>query len=211
MKLNARSILERLNGAQTRLLRAYVDLLRDRAVPLGLVAPSDSDRLWDRHVLDSLRGLAGFDEAARSVFDVGSGAGLPGIPLAIALPAVRFALVEPKRRRAAFLEMAVDTLELGNVSVLALRTEAVARVADVCLARALAAPTETWRTASPLLSDQGRILYWAGRTWNERERQRLERLGATAKICLKPEFQWQGPLVIMFRLSPTPSRTNDGA
>jgi len=122
--------------------------------------------------------------------------------LTIALPSVRFTLVEPKRRGAAFLEMVVDTLKLRNVSVLALRAEKVGGVADVCLARALAAPTETWHTASPLVSDQGRLVYWAGRSWDEHEAQRLERIGATAEICLKPEFQWQGPLVIMFRVFP---------
>ncbi len=138
VKLNARSIVERLKDPQVRLLRAYVDLLHERAVPLGLVARSDADRLWDRHVLDSLRGLAGFDDADRSAFDIGSGAGLPGVPLTIALPSVRL----------------------------------------------------------------GRLVYWAGRSWDEHEAQRLERIGATAEICLKPEFQWQGPLVIMFRVFP---------
>jgi len=202
VKLNARSIVERLKDPQPRLLRAYVDLLHERAVPLGLVARSDADRLWDRHVLDSLRGLAGFDDADRSALDIGSGAGLPGVPLAIALPSVQFTLVEAKRRRAAFLEMVVDTLKLRNVSVLALRAEKVGRIADVCLARALAAPTETWHTASLLLADRGRLVYWAGRSWGKHELQRLGRIGATAEICLKPEFQWQGPLVIMFRVFP---------
>src|SRR6266498_1505880 len=88
VKLNARSIVERLKAPHLRLLRAYVDLLHERAVPLGLVARSDADRLWDRHVLDSLRGLAGFDDADRSAFDIGSGAGLPGVPLTIALLSV---------------------------------------------------------------------------------------------------------------------------
>lgn len=197
VKLNTRSIVEHLDDAQSRLLRAYVDLLRAKAVPLGLISESDASRLWDRHILDSLRGLAGVEEADQSAFDIGSGAGLPGIPLAIARPAIRFSLVESKRRRAAFLEMVVQALKLPNVSVLALRAEAVGGVADLCLARALAAPTDTWRAASSLLSDRGRLVYWAGRSWSDDEVQRLARIGAKAKICLKPEFQWQGPLVIM--------------
>lgn len=211
VKLNARSIVERLNDTQRGLLRAYVDLLRGRAVPLGLVSESDLDRLWERHVVDSLRGVAAVEHADRSAFDIGSGAGLPGIPLAIALPDMGFVLVEPKRRRAAFLEVVVDELRLTNVSVLALRGDAVGEVADLCLARALAAPTEAWRTASPLLSERGRLAYWAGRSWGDEEVERLARIGANAEICLEAEFQWQGPLVIMSRLSTTSSRTNDRA
>lgn len=197
VKLNARSIVEDLDDARSRLLRAYLDLLRERAVPLGLVSESDAGRLWDRHILDSLRGLTCMEEADRLAYDIGSGAGLPGIPLAIVRPAIRFSLVEPKRRRAAFLEMAVQTLKLPNVAVLPLRADAVGGAADLCLARALAAPTDTWARASSLLSERGRLLYWAGRNWSDDEVQRLARSGAKAEICLKPEFQWQGPLVIM--------------
>jgi hypothetical protein len=73
---------------------------------------------------------------------------------------------------------------------------------DLCLARALAPPAESWRTAAVLLSQTGRLIYWAGRSWGEGELEQLARVGATAEICLKPEFQWQGPLVIMTRSSP---------
>jgi 16S rRNA (guanine527-N7)-methyltransferase len=211
VKLNTRSIVEHLSELQIELLRAYAILLRERAVPLGLIAESDADRLWDRHVLDSLRGLACIGSADQSAFDTGSGAGLPGIPLAIALPAVRFTLIEPKRRRAAFLEAAAQTLGITNVSVRALRAEDVADETDLCLARALASPAESWRRASSLLSDRGRLLYWAGRTWGDHQVKGLERGGAKAEICLKPEFQWQGPLVIMGRFSPTSPKNNERA
>jgi 16S rRNA (guanine(527)-N(7))-methyltransferase RsmG len=160
-------------------------------------------KLNARSIVERLSG-----KADASAFDVGSGAGLPGIPLAIALPTTRFALIEPKSRRAAFLEMAVDALELPNVSVLALRADAAGRITDLCLARALAAPTDAWRTASSLLSNRGRLVYWAGRTWHDQLVQRLARIGVKAEICLEPEFQWQGPLVIMTRFSTTASRTN---
>lgn len=203
VKLNIRSIVERLSTGQSRVLRAYLRLLQERAVPLGLVAESDAGRLWERHVLDSLRGMAVVEDADRSAFDLGSGAGLPGIPLAIALPTVRFLLVEPKRRRAAFLEMAVDALKLANVSVLAVRADEVGEIADLCLARALAPSPHAWRTASALLSDDGRLAYWAGRSWGYRQVRALAQIGARAEICLKPEFQWHGPLVIIRRLSTT--------
>jgi 16S rRNA (guanine527-N7)-methyltransferase len=199
VKLNARSILERMSEKQTGLLRAYSGFLRSKAVPLGLIATSDTDRLWDRHILDSLRGLSCFRPADQVVLDLGSGAGLPGIPLAIAQPGARFTLVEPNRRRAAFLEAVADSLELPNTTVMVRRVQEVELRGDLCLARALAGPVEVWRRASRLLAPNGRLVYWAGRSWGEGDIERLTGLGAKAEICLKPEFPWQGPLVIMSR------------
>jgi 16S rRNA (guanine527-N7)-methyltransferase len=199
VKLNARSILEQLNETQIELLTEFATALRDRAIPLGLVAGSDADRIWDRHVLDSLRGLACMRAEDRAALDIGSGAGLPGIPLAIALPSVSFVLVEPRRRRAAFLESVSQQLGLGNVSVAPLRADQAGSGVGLSLARALAPPEKSWRMAAPLLSPTGRLVYWAGRTWGDDEIEQLNRLGVKVKICSKPEFQWQGPLVIMIR------------
>jgi 16S rRNA (guanine527-N7)-methyltransferase len=209
VKLNARSIVEHLTAQQLSLLRAYAGLLRERAVLLGLVSEADADRLWDRHILDSLRGLACVDTGDHTAVDLGSGAGLPGIPLAIALTGVRFTLVDPKRRRAGFLEAVTQTLNLANVSVAPMPAEEVDTHADLCLARALAPPATSWRKAAPLLSPGGRLVYWAGRTWNEGDVDLLARIGARAEICLKPEFQWQGPLVIMSSFSTTSPKDNE--
>jgi 16S rRNA (guanine527-N7)-methyltransferase len=203
VKLNARAILEHLSEAQSVQLQAYAGLLKDRAVPTGLVSSSDEDRLWERHIEDSLRGLDCISTEDRSVADLGSGAGLPGIPLAIVLPTVQFALIEPKRRRAAFLELAAETLELGNVFVVPAPAAQASVRPDLCLARALASPAASWRMASNLLSDRGRLVYWGGRTWGDRQVEELGRQGAKAKICQRAEFQWQGPLVIISAFSPT--------
>lgn len=202
MKLNTRSILERLSEPQRRLLREYGMLLRKRAVPLGLISCGDVHRLWERHVLDSLRGVACAPRGEAVAYDVGSGAGLPGVPLAIALPRIQFSLVEPKRRRAAFLELVVETLELPNVAVLPLSANEVRTSAGLCLARALGPPSITWRVASSLLTEGGRLFYWAGRTWGHGSAAELESLGVRSEICLEGEFQWQGPLVIMTRFPP---------
>jgi 16S rRNA (guanine527-N7)-methyltransferase len=211
VKLNVRSIVEHLPERQLALLQGYEALLRERAVPMGLVSEADAGRLWDRHVLDSLRGLACLSGPGSQVADLGSGAGLPGIPLAIASPGFRFTLVEPKRRRAAFLESVTQRLELDNVSVAPIRAEDAGFQVDMCLARALAPPVESWRRAVRILARGGRLLYWGGRTWDSGEVERLARSGATAKICLKPEFQWQGPLVIMSSVSTTSPKDDDRA
>jgi 16S rRNA (guanine527-N7)-methyltransferase len=203
VKLNTRSIVEHLSEGQIELLRRFTATLRERAVPLGLISESDSERIWDRHVVDSLRGLACLGTEDRAAVDLGSGAGLPGIPLAIVLPKVSFTLVEPKRRRIAFLEAVTQELGLANVAVAPVAAEQAASGVQVCLVRALAPPRESWRMASPLLSPRGRVVYWAGRTWGEEDIGHLAKLGASAEICLKPEFQWQGPLVIMARSSHT--------
>lgn len=197
VKLNTRSILERLTRTQETLLRQYASLLTERGTPLGLVSRRDADRLWERHVLDSLRGIACVAPDEATAFDVGSGAGLPGVPMAIALPEIRFTLIEPKQRRAAFLELVAEALRLSNVVVAAAPTEAIPTKTRLCLARALGSPTASWRAASALLEEGGRLLYWAGRTWDDAAAEQVAAAGATAEICLEHEFQWQGPLVIM--------------
>jgi 16S rRNA (guanine527-N7)-methyltransferase len=201
VKLNARSILERLSGPQTRVLRQYEALLRQRAMSLGLVSPRDVGRLWDRHILDSLRGMPCITAGDQRVLDVGSGAGLPGIPLGVARPGTEFVLVEPKRRRAAFLELALESLELPNVSVAPVSASEVGGKAPLCVVRALGSAQTSWRLASPLLEKGGRLLYWAGRSWGDNVATELASVGVRAEICVESEFQWQGPLVIMTRLS----------
>jgi 16S rRNA (guanine527-N7)-methyltransferase len=143
-------------------LRRFEELLRDHAVPLGLVAEGDATRLYERHLLDSLRAAKAFGPEDRFAVDIGSGAGLPGIVLACALPDRSFRLVERKRRAAAFLELAVDRLGLSNVDVVIRRAEEVHLQADVATARAFAPLERTWATAVPLLRPGGRLLYFVG-------------------------------------------------
>jgi len=195
VKLNTPSMV---NGSQSRdLLLAYAHLLRTRAVPLGLIGADDRNRIWDRHIEDSLRGVPCIPDAARSIADIGSGAGLPGVPLAIALPDRGFVLLENRQRRAAFLELAVEELGLGNVRVDAGPAEAARLQADLCLARALARPVAAWSLAARLLGSDGSLLYWAGRTWGEQDVADLAASGVVAEIQVRGTFQWQGPLVMM--------------
>jgi 16S rRNA (guanine527-N7)-methyltransferase len=143
-------------------LRRYAAMVADRAVPLGLVAEGDRDLVWERHVRDCLRATAAFRPEDRVALDLGSGAGLPGIVLACALPDRRFRLVEPRRRAAAFLELAVERLGLTNVEVLIARAQDLEDRADVVTARAFAPLDRTWASAWPLLGPGGRLVYFAG-------------------------------------------------
>ena len=129
----------RLFGQRLALAERYVALLADTGISHGLVGPRERPRLWERHVL----GCAVLTDAIRegsTVIDIGSGAGLPGLVLAIRRPDLQVTLVEPLHRRVVWLEAAVETLRLTNVSVHEGRADsrwAGPRV-DVVTARAVA-------------------------------------------------------------------------
>lgn len=184
-------------------LRSYEDLLATFGPKLGLLGPNERTMIWERHVLDSLRGMKCLAPDDGLVVDVGSGGGLPGIPLAVAAPRREFVLLEPNRRRVSFLEMVVDRLGLDNVSVLSARAESAALQADVCLARAFAPPERAWKETNRLLNHRGRLIYYAGRSWNHAMEIALERCGALSSICQDARFAWQGPIVSISRVRAT--------
>lgn len=131
-------------------------------MPAGLIASSDAERIRERHVLDCLRAVAAIRPGDSTAYDLGSGAGLPGLVVAIAAPSVHVGLVEPRRARIAFIELAIERLELPNASVLAARVQALEAQVDLCFARAFAPPAAAWRAALPLLRPGGRLVYFAG-------------------------------------------------
>jgi 16S rRNA (guanine527-N7)-methyltransferase len=130
------------------------------------------------------------------VVDLGSGAGLPGIPLAIARLDLSFCLSELRRRRVAFIEFAVDSLQLRNVRVLAGKAEDLSGPFDVCLSRAFAEPGRAWAIAESLLSPTGKLLFWAGRSFDVTSGTPE---GARISVSTAPELADAGPVVIMTR------------
>lgn len=179
-------------------LHRFEGLLVTYSPRLGLLSPADLGRVWERHILDSLRALACLAPGDRTLADVGSGAGLPGVPLAIARPGSDVVLIEGMRRRAAFLELVVEQLPLANARVVPGRAEEAHLEADVVLARAFASPSDLWTVSAPLLSPTGRVVYFAGRSWQER----VSVPGATMEVCLPGRLAWEGPLVIMRPAAP---------
>ncbi len=172
-------------GERAGLAESYHGLLASDGVVRGLIGPREVPRLWVRHVLNCavLGELVG---AGESVVDVGSGAGLPGIPLAITRPDVRVTLVEPLLRRSVFLQEAVDSLGLDNVTVVRGRAEDSGVVkeaggADVVTSRAVAPLEKLARWSLPLMRVGGRMLALKGESAAEeidRDRGVLTRLGA---------------------------------
>ena len=139
----------------------YAELLAGAGVERGLIGPHEVERLWDRHLLNSAA-ISELLEDGDRVVDLGSGAGLPGIPLAIARPDLHLVLVEPLLRRSTFLAEAVALLQLP-LDVVRGRAEepaVVARVggADAVVSRAVARLDKVARWSLPLLRPGGRML-----------------------------------------------------
>ena len=143
-------------------IRSYVDILASRGIDWGLIGPRERDRLWERHVLNSVA-IAGRIPEGASVVDVGSGAGLPGIPLAILRPDLSITLLEPLLRRANFLNLAVEELELGDrVQVVRGRAEEHRATYDIVTCRAVAPLPRLLAWCLPLVSPGGRLLALKG-------------------------------------------------
>ncbi len=146
--------------------RAYADLLAGAGVQRGLIGPREADRLWGRHLLNCAV-VGDLIHPAASVLDVGSGAGLPGIPLALARPDVSVTLLEPMARRVAFLTEVVSDLGLANVVIVRGRAEdgAVRRLlgtSQVVTARAVAGLDRLAGWCLPLLAPTGELLALKG-------------------------------------------------
>jgi 16S rRNA (guanine527-N7)-methyltransferase len=171
-------------GDRLDLAERYAQLLATAGVEWGLLGPREVDRIWDRHLLNCAA-TAELVEAGERVVDIGSGAGLPGLPMAIAKPGLRVVLVESLLRRTEFLGMVIDELGL-DVEVVRGRAEdsdvrRTAGGADAVTSRAVASLDKLARWSLPLLRQGGRLLAIKGeRAPDElREHRRvLAKLGA---------------------------------
>jgi 16S rRNA (guanine527-N7)-methyltransferase len=174
-------------GDELARARTYADLLTGAGVERGIVGPAEAERLWDRHLLNC-GAIARLIPASSSVVDLGSGAGLPGIVLALLLPGATVTLVEPMARRVDFLNECVAELKLGNTTVLRGRAEDLAGhvSADVVTARAVAPLGRLVGLMLGLMRPGGRALAIKGATAEAelaRARPVLARLGiADAKV-----------------------------
>ena len=166
------------------LASSFHDLLATAGVERGLIGPREVPRLWDRHLLNCAY-LGELIEPDASVIDVGSGAGLPGIPLALARPDLRIRLVEPLERRYAFLRDVVSQLGLRDqVAVARGRAEDVRGEfsAAVVTARAVAPLATLYRWTLPLCQTGGHLLAIKGRSASdeiEAGAETLQQMGVT--------------------------------
>lgn len=163
-----------LFGDRVELARSFAAELARRGEELGLIGPLELPRLWTRHILNSAL-LAPLLEERGRVADVGSGAGLPGLVLAIARPDVHLTLIEPMERRVEWLTAEAARLGLDNVEVLRARAEDIADdvVVDQVTARAVSALSKLIPLTVPLVRSGGQLILMKGaRVEDEMEKAR---------------------------------------
>ena len=175
------------------LAERYVELLATAGVERGLIGPREAPKLWDRHVFNCLA-LTSLVAPGVTVADLGSGAGLPGLVLAIGRPDLTVTLVEPLQRRTIFLDEVIDELGLVGVRVVRGRAEELhgRDRFDVVTARALAPLDRLVGWGMPLVAATGALLAMKGSS-------AAEEIEAASKVlreldCAQPEIlQVAGP------------------
>lgn len=215
-----RPAAEHYFGERLSLAVRYAELLASDGLVRGLIGPREVPRIWDRHLLNSAALVERIPDVG-VVVDVGSGAGLPGVVLAVARPDLDVFLVEPQLRRTRFLEEVVQALGLVRVTVVRARAEeAVRRVppADVVVARALAPLGRLAGWCLPLAVAGGRVLAVKGATAAEevaRDRAMVRRAGGSTPAVVTCGAGWIEPPTTVVevtreRHSPSPSGAGPG-
>lgn len=158
-----RPLAERLFGERLPLAERYTNMLAVAGPERGLIGPREVDRLWERHVLNCALLVEAIGPDARTLADVGSGAGLPGVVVAIARPDLQVTLIETMQRRATWLEEVEAELDLG-MEVLRARAEDLhgRRTFDVVTARAVAALDKLAKWTLPLVAEGGELAVMKG-------------------------------------------------
>lgn len=207
-----------LPGEALKRLAAYLDLLLEVNRQFNLTAIKDRDQAWQRHIVDSLTLLGGLENlpSGATVIDVGSGGGLPGIPLAIARPDIQLTLLESTGKKATFLTRCAKEIPLPNVQVLNLRAETAGRDAryrerfDVGVCRAVGPLREVLEYVMPLVRVDGRMLAMKG----ARAEQELADAGDALDLlgagdlqlidAYPPDHAVQAAIVSIVKERPTP-------
>lgn len=199
----------------------YAELLATDGVVRGLIGPREAPRLWERHMLNCAV-LGEAIPAGSSVCDIGSGAGLPGLVLAIARPDLQVTLVEPLLRRTTFLLEVVEGLGLGAVEVVRGRADELhgQRTFDVVTSRAVAPLDRLLRWSMPLVAPHGSLVAMKGSSIGEEilvAADLVAQLGLTAPEVLElgtelldvpssaVRVAWSEPAKVGWPSNPSPS------
>lgn len=198
-------------------LGLYLAMLLDANTRFNLTAITDPEQAWTRHMLDSLTLLPCIvsadqpESAAKQIIDVGSGGGLPGIPLAIALPQGRFVLLEATGKKARFLESVVRRLELTNVQVVTDRAESIGQDRehhreqyDFVTARAVGRLPMLLELTVPLARVGGFVLAMKGQQAQEEVAQAKAALHLLHAHVVDSIATPTGTIVIIQKQRPTP-------
>ncbi|GAA4799859.1 16S rRNA methyltransferase GidB [Mycobacteroides abscessus subsp. bolletii] len=193
---------QKVFGDRLPVAQRYVQHLASSGIERGLIGPREVPRLWERHVLNCAV-VQELIEQGATVADVGSGAGLPGLCLAIARPDLSLTLIEPLERRVIWLTEVVEDLGLENVDIMRSRAEqAVGYVeADYVTARAVSALVGLLDITLPILRGTGQLLALKGRTATEeitKAKKKLNKYGARkTEILLAGEDLLEEPTTVV--------------
>jgi 16S rRNA (guanine527-N7)-methyltransferase len=204
-----------LSEAQRATIAIVLELLEVERASVSSV--TDPGRAWKVHVADSLTGLEvpALCEAA-TIADIGSGAGFPGLVLAVALPDAKVDLVESVGRKCEFIQRAIDAADIANARVINARSEELAQgdgrdAYEAVTARAVGRLSTLAELASPLLSDGGTLVAWKGKRDPEEE---VQLANAAEALAMQPEeIRHVGPfagsehrhLHVLRKAGPTPA------
>jgi 16S rRNA (guanine527-N7)-methyltransferase len=207
----SQALLEKHFGSSVPRVVAYADRLVSVGVERGLLGPREAPRVWDRHIFNCVT-LASLVPDGSRVCDLGSGAGLPGVVLALARPDVHVTLLEPLLRRTIFLQETVEALELPNAAVLRARAEEVPTGTswDVVTARAVAPLDRLAAWAAPLLQNHGLLLALKGSTVAAEvasSAARLSQLGAASAEVVEVSVDGLPPTHVVRTTFARPSGT----
>jgi 16S rRNA (guanine527-N7)-methyltransferase len=206
-----------LPETETR-LHALIDEVLRVNHQLNLTAIRDPEEAWTKHVLDSLQGLeTGLFEGTKSVVDVGSGAGFPGLPLAIACPRLKVTLLEATRKKCDFLRGAIEKFEL-NAKVLNERAEVAGQNKvwreryAIATARAVGSIGEVCELTLPLVKPGGYAVLWRGQ-WAKEEttaaKKTIKTLGGRLHQVMPyhlPAHPLEFHIVVIEKVTPAPAQ-----
>jgi 16S rRNA (guanine527-N7)-methyltransferase len=179
---------EAIFGSRMDRAQRYAEILAGAGVERGLLGPREVDRLWDRHILNSVA-IGELLDPEERIADIGSGAGLPGIPLALARPDLRLTLIEPLLRRSDFLLEVVDDLDLeitivrGRAEEQSVRQQ-VAEM-DTVVSRAVASLDKLTMWSLPLLRPDGRMVAIKGEHAEDEIREHRRVMAALGAVDVK--------------------------
>ncbi len=155
--------IEKYFPGQEDAIRAYAEFLTAAGIERGLIGPREGERIWERHIFNCLPVTQLLPQGA-SLFDIGSGAGLPGIVIALARPDLKVTLIEPLERRVEFLNEAVAAIAAGGVEIEVIRGRAqdVKKSVDFVTARAVAPMEKLKKMSWHMVKTGGSLLAMKG-------------------------------------------------
>ena len=157
------TLINKYFPGQEGAIHAYAEFLTTAGIERGLIGPREGERIWERHIFNCLPITQLLPQGA-SLFDIGSGAGLPGIVIALARPDLKVTLIEPLERRVEFLNEAVAAIALGGVEIEVIRGRAqdVKKSADFVTARAVAPMEKLKKMSWHMVKTGGSLLAMKG-------------------------------------------------